>query len=1125
MPGQDWSDRQIEQYAKRLAPKIRAAGRSADNEAELRLNVNPLLKRFAEHASLDLDETHERLIGRGRADSVYGRVVIEYEPPRSLHDRNSARANAHAIKQVQDYIEDTCKRDAQDLGRFVGVVLDGDRIIFVHHRRGDWDVGPARDVDADSVADLLLRLRALRGKALLPKNLVIDFGGQEARGKFEASAIARQNVAALYKALAASESPKVDALFAQWRLLFSEVCGYEFGSPKLDLEALAASYDVVLKKPARAARTASARRAGPARPAQSRTPHAEMLFFAIHTYYATVITLLAAEIVTFYTSDIMPSYLGKLEAASGPRLGRELRDLHETGGIFGQALVQNFLEGDFFGWYLEEWNDSIAAAVRAIIISLRQYDASTFQVEPDQTRDLLKKLYQYLLPKKLRHDLGEYYTPDWLAELVLNEVAYDGDLTKRILDPACGSGTFLALEIRRAREWARAKPWRDRETLDGILASIVGFDLNPLAVITARTNYLIALGDLLRHRRGPIEIPVYLCDAVQTPSEARQVDLLSGRGYPLETAVGTLRVPAGLATQRQIADLASLLEESVRGHYRTEEFLERAKRELGLSSDDYGQAEVTLSELYGKLCQVAAENRNGIWARIIKNFFAPVFAVAERKFDYLAGNLPWIGWESLPDKYRESTKRLWEDYGLFTLKGWQARMGGGKKDLSALFFYVAADRYLASDGRLGFLITESLFKTSGAGEGFRRLELPAEPGRERAGIGVLTVHDLVDVQPFEGASNRTAVVAAAKGTATRYPVPYVVWRRRDRERPKEDSPLAEATDRTVQLREAARPITARRGSPWITGPIEALSAVDKLIGRASYAAYAGLFVGAASAVYWVRLVEAGPGQLCLVENMWESGKNTGVSSMGPVRAVVEKELLFPLLRNRDAKRWRATPSAHIIVPHDPATGTVYDEGTLRVRFPHAYAYFARFREELVGRRAMQYKGVLTQGKRPFYWICNTVAGRQAPVFSRAKVVWPQMVPDLAPAVLISTGRGRTTVPQHIVTIVPLSEPGDAHFVCSTLASRPARFVAARYSTGKSFGAPHVLQHIKVPRFDSANAVHLRLCELSQAAHEAAARADDKRVAEIEAQVDEAAAELWGLTPKELAIIQKALREK
>ena len=56
------------------------------------------------------------------------------------------------------------------------------------------------------------------------------------------------------------------------------------------------------------------------------------------------------------------------------------------------------------------------------------------------------RLYQNLVPKRVRHDLCEYFTPDWLAELVLKEVEYDGNLEKRVLDPACG-GSFYFLQI------------------------------------------------------------------------------------------------------------------------------------------------------------------------------------------------------------------------------------------------------------------------------------------------------------------------------------------------------------------------------------------------------------------------------------------------------------------------------------------------------------------------------------------------------------------------------------------------------------------------------------------------------------------------------------------------------
>lgn len=48
----------------------------------------------------------------------------------------------------------------------------------------------------------------------------------------------------------------------------------------------------------------------------------------------------------------------------------------------------------------------------------------TKELVPDETRDILKKLFQFLVPKQIRHDLGEYYTPEWLAERCLNQVGY-----------------------------------------------------------------------------------------------------------------------------------------------------------------------------------------------------------------------------------------------------------------------------------------------------------------------------------------------------------------------------------------------------------------------------------------------------------------------------------------------------------------------------------------------------------------------------------------------------------------------------------------------------------------------------------------------------------------------------
>ena len=80
--------------------------------------------------------------------------------------------------------------------------------------------------------------------------------------------------------------------------------------------------------------------------------------------------------------------------------------------------------------------------VWSIVKTLDQYDPTTLSVEPAESRNLLKKLYQGLFPKTVRHDLREYYTPDWLAEHILNEIGYDGNPNKRLLDPVVAPALF-----------------------------------------------------------------------------------------------------------------------------------------------------------------------------------------------------------------------------------------------------------------------------------------------------------------------------------------------------------------------------------------------------------------------------------------------------------------------------------------------------------------------------------------------------------------------------------------------------------------------------------------------------------------------------------------------------------
>ena len=60
-------------------------------------------------------------------------------------------------------------------------------------------------------------------------------------------------------------------------------------------------------------------------------------------------------------------------------------------------------------------------------------------------QDPMKQMYEAIIPKELRHALGEFYTSDWLAEETLNSLqAFEGSNWKdRFVDPTCGSGAFL----------------------------------------------------------------------------------------------------------------------------------------------------------------------------------------------------------------------------------------------------------------------------------------------------------------------------------------------------------------------------------------------------------------------------------------------------------------------------------------------------------------------------------------------------------------------------------------------------------------------------------------------------------------------------------------------------------
>ena len=142
--------------------------------------------------------------------------------------------------------------------------------------------------------------------------------------------------------------------------------------------------------------------------------------FITHTYLSIFSKLLTYEILT------QDDYIDETE----------LRGIID-GTIFEKLHILNFTENDFFHWINdEEITKELVEALRAITSEFDLFDFSSID------EDILKGVYQDLIDRDTRHTLGEYYTPDWLCELVINKL--DIEPTSKILDPSCGSGSFLS---------------------------------------------------------------------------------------------------------------------------------------------------------------------------------------------------------------------------------------------------------------------------------------------------------------------------------------------------------------------------------------------------------------------------------------------------------------------------------------------------------------------------------------------------------------------------------------------------------------------------------------------------------------------------------------------------------
>jgi len=425
-------------------------------------------------------------------------------------------------------------------------------------------------------------------------------------------------------------------------------------------------------------------------------------------------------------------------------------------------------------------------------------------------------------------------------------------------------------------------------------------------------------------------------------------------------------------------------------------------------------------------------------------------------------------------------------------------LGAGKKDVAMLMSYVVTDKLLKDGGRLGFVITQTVFKTAGAGQGFRRFKI----GDHGPSVGVEQVDDMVDLNPFVGATNRTALFTWRKGKRTRYPVRYVLWQRATLGQGiSPAAPLEAVLEQVRKLDLVAAPVgDSDPTSAWLTAPRELVSALRKLAetGDSTYRAHAGVFSGGTNGVYWVS-VDGPPdrkGRLP-VSNLNDVGRTTLPKRYGRV----EKALVHPLIRGVDVRRWNASPSLHILFVQDPEQRIGIAAEVMRRDYPGALAFLNEFEPQLRARAAFQ--RYFDADSAPFWSMFDVGSYTLEP----HKVLWKDQARDMTAAV--APVAQPIPLPNHKVMLVACGSEEEAHFLCACLNSTATRAFVAAYVVETQVST-HAVKYVHIPRFDSGDENHLALARASVKAHEAVARGEGPD----QNAVDSAAASLWGLTSDE-----------
>lgn len=820
----------------------------------------------------------ERDVGEGFYDAAIGNLYFEIKTPDEGFEAG--------IEDSKEYIED--EPEPPEFFTTEGIL-------------GAHINSNAEVVARDSLPELAPRLRTLLDTAITEptaEDIVNAFGPQSER--------VQTFIEELWEILQDHrEIPHVESAFETWRDIYAE-------SANLNSEAREAVQD-------------QAEKFGIDIDTEEETYE---FLFAVQTYFAIFLKLFATRLSGEYDSTE-----DRIEMGAWPESYRRL------------SVEADLVEHDLFDWILDPARESADASRRIEDIVIR-LASSVDLINPDEVdQDILRDLYQGSFDASTRTAMGEFYTSDDLVGEVLDDVGYEGsDILDEapLLDPTCGSGTFLFHAIRRYIDEAEAVGRTGPQIVDGVSENINGIDLHPFAVAMARTNYLLALGEYATYVD---DVPVYWTDSL-APAAQRTI---SGQKVTVST-LGSVDVPDPDDIGHQ--EVFNKMENALAAGWTENRYLSE------FSDRDRQRYENTLKRIYAFFTE---EIHNGMWVPA----FRDVAAVHELKdnCEFLVGNPPWVRRNNVEEDLRD---RLEEDFEYYS-EPWRPDLDKKRNPPSpedyAIAFIEAGFQFLSEGGQLGFVITASLARAMYAGKARQDIV-------KNRNLETITDYTLSSNDFFPEADNKPLIVAVGnedpEGTTD-----VGLYNR-------EDDILTWEIDPDELFLETDDP-----RSPWILVPPNVVSGIRTMAGSGSragdrYTPTSGVKT-AANYVFFVDEVEP-----------TEDPDEVLVTTQDDVTTRIEKGILRPLVRGKNIDEWWFDYDSFIMWLYD-------DDGNVLTELPDRVAdHVASYENELRNRRDYLVTNQMDDGKP--YWVFGNVNSGKLD----AKVAWQDIATTVESAYLPST---------------------------------------------------------------------------------------------------------------------------